>query len=63
MEDCVTFVDPFGRYICQDLEINFKRREYQFFFKVLGKFGDNKHNKDITKIMKKKVRREVEGGG
>jgi len=26
-----------------------KEADVNFFFKVLGKFGDNKHNKDIKK--------------
>ena len=34
---------------------HFKLNRYQFFFKVLPKFGDNKHNKDIKKIVGKKM--------
>ena len=31
-----------------------KEADINFFFKVLAKFGDYKHNKDIKKIVEKK---------
>ena len=31
-----------------------KEADINFFFKVLAKFGDNKHNKDMKKIVEKK---------
>ena len=40
-----------------------KEADINFFFKVLAKFGDNKHNKDITKIVEKKCFFSIEGGG
>ena len=32
-----------------------KEADINFFFKVLAKFGDNEHNKDIKKIVEKKM--------
>ena len=40
-----------------------KEADINFFFKVLAKFGDNKHNKDITKIVGKKCFFSLKGGG
>jgi len=39
-----------------------KEADINFFFKVLAKFGDNKHNKDIKKIVAKKCFFSIEGG-
>ena len=33
------------------------------FFKVIAKFGDNKHNKDIKKIVENKYFFSIKGGG
>ena len=32
-----------------------KEADINYFFKVLAKFGDNKHNKDIQKLWTKNV--------
>ena len=39
-----------------------KEADINFFFKVLAKFGDNKHNKDIKKNCEKKCFFSIDGG-
>ena len=39
-----------------------KEADINLFFKVLAKFGNNKHNKDIKKIVEKKCFFSIEGG-
>ena len=52
--------------IKKTLEVNvpniLKEADIIFFFKVLAKFGDYKHNKDITKNVEKKCFFSIEGG-
>ena len=49
-------IDCYGLNCIKEADIN-------FFFKVLAKFGDNKHNKDIKKIVEKKCFFSSKGGG